>query len=52
MPQYNFKNNKGYLTKEHKEKILQYGYSDIHRKSYRIKSFESNLFYDKCNSEG
>lgn len=52
IPQYNFKNNKGYLTKEHKEKILQYGYSDIHRKSYRIKSFESNLFYDKCNSEG
>lgn len=43
-PQYNLKCNKGYLTKAHIESILKYGYTQIHRKSYRIKSLESNLF--------
>ncbi|RDU72750.1 ribonuclease HII [Helicobacter aurati] len=39
VPQYDFKNNKGYLTKTHKQRILKFGYCDFHRKSYRI-SFE------------
>lgn len=37
LPYFDFKNNKGYLTKIHKEKIKIHGYSDIHRKSYNIK---------------
>lgn len=40
-PQYDFNNNKGYLTKSHREKILQHGYSQVHRKSYHIKSFHT-----------
>jgi ribonuclease HII len=38
-PQYNFKQHKGYGTKEHIELIKKYGYTPIHRKSYEpIKS--------------
>lgn len=33
-PKYNFKKNKGYLTKEHIEAIKKFGISDIHRKSF------------------
>ena len=43
-PHYNFKENKGYLTKEHINSISQYGYTPIHRKSYYIKALESSLF--------
>jgi len=34
-PQYFFKKNKGYGTKEHLEALLQCGPSEIHRKSYK-----------------
>lgn len=34
-PQYNFKNNKGYGTKEHQEALVKYGVCEIHRKSYK-----------------
>ena len=34
---YNFIKNKGYGTKEHKEAIKKYGYSDFHRKSFKVK---------------
>jgi ribonuclease HII len=38
-PKYNFKQHKGYGTKEHIELIKKYGYTPIHRKSYEpIKS--------------
>ena len=38
-PNYNFKQHKGYGTKEHIELIKKYGYTPIHRKSYEpIKS--------------
>ncbi|MWV62302.1 ribonuclease HII [Helicobacter saguini] len=40
-PQYDFKKNKGYLTKSHIDSIKQYGLCEIHRKSYHIKSLES-----------
>lgn len=41
VPHYDFKSHKGYLTQSHKEKIMQYGYSPFHRKSYHIKSFNT-----------
>lgn len=34
-PQYNFKKNKGYPTKEHLAAIDKYGVLDCHRKSYK-----------------
>lgn len=33
-PQYNWKKNAGYLTKEHQDAILKYGVSKYHRKSF------------------
>ncbi len=36
-PEYGFKNHKGYGTKEHRDAIKKYGYSKIHRKSFRVK---------------
>ena len=33
-PQYNWKENAGYLTKEHSEAILKYGITPIHRKKF------------------
>ena len=33
-PQYGFAKHKGYPTKEHREAVLQYGASPIHRKSF------------------
>ncbi len=37
-PLYDFKNHKGYGTKEHVNLIRKYGYCEIHRKSFKIKS--------------
>jgi len=34
--QYNWKKNKGYPTKEHREAIRTYGITDHHRKSFRL----------------
>jgi ribonuclease HII len=34
-PQYNFRKNKGYPTKDHKNAIAEYGASPIHRKTFR-----------------
>ncbi|AUB31393.1 ribonuclease HII [Spiroplasma floricola] len=34
-PQYNFIKNKGYCTKEHQEKVKEYGALNIHRFSYK-----------------
>ena len=34
-PEYNFKKHKGYGTKEHMEKIKEYGACPIHRRSFR-----------------
>jgi len=36
-PQYHFEKHKGYGTKIHLEAIKQYGFSDLHRLSYKIK---------------
>tara|TARA_B100001029_G_C14942501_1_gene384015 strand:+ start:264 stop:851 length:588 start_codon:yes stop_codon:yes gene_type:complete len=35
-PQYNWKQNKGYPTKKHKEAIARYGISKFHRKSFNF----------------
>ncbi|MBC9798500.1 ribonuclease HII [Sinomicrobium weinanense] len=35
-PMYNWKKNKGYPTKEHREAIRKYGASKYHRKSFRL----------------
>ncbi len=43
-PEYNFKKHKGYITKEHIELIKKYGYSKIHRKSYKLKALNPTLF--------
>ena len=40
-PQYNFEKHKGYGTKAHIDVIIEYGYSDIHRKSFKIKRVEA-----------
>ncbi|HOP85980.1 MAG TPA: ribonuclease HII [Syntrophorhabdaceae bacterium] len=34
-PQYNFKENKGYPTREHRQAIERFGITPIHRKTYR-----------------
>ena len=35
-PMYNWKKNKGYPTKEHREAIKKYGPTKYHRKSFRL----------------
>lgn len=35
-PQYNWKKNKGYPTKEHREAIRQFGATKYHRKSFKL----------------
>ncbi len=35
-PEYGFKNHKGYATKEHKNNLLKYGFSEIHRKTFKF----------------
>ena len=35
-PMYNWKQNKGYPTKEHRAAILKYGITKYHRKSFRL----------------
>ncbi len=43
-PNYDFKSHKGYGTKSHIELIKKFGYSKIHRKSFRLKALEPSLF--------
>lgn len=35
-PMYNWKQNKGYPTKEHRDAIIKYGITKYHRKSFRL----------------
>ncbi|MBA6155998.1 ribonuclease HII [Tenacibaculum sp. S7007] len=35
-PQYNWKKNKGYPTKEHREAILEFGITPYHRKTFKL----------------
>ena len=43
-PMYNWKKNKGYPTKEHREAIKKYGITKYHRKSFRL--FKEQLQLD------
>ncbi|BAF69332.1 ribonuclease HII [Nitratiruptor sp. SB155-2] len=43
-PEYGFCKHKGYGTKEHIEAIQRYGFSPIHRKSFRPKALQPTLF--------
>lgn len=42
-PMYNWKQNKGYPTKEHREAIMKYGTTKYHRMSFRLLPEESDL---------
>lgn len=43
-PRYDFATHKGYASKAHIEAIAKYGYSEIHRKSFKLKVLEKGLF--------
>ena len=43
-PQYHFEKHKGYGTALHIKCIKEYGYCNIHRKSFKVKALESTLF--------
>ena len=43
-PMYNWKKNKGYPTKEHREAIKKHGPSPYHRKSFRLLPEQYKLF--------
>jgi len=43
-PQYGLELHKGYGTKTHIEAIKTHGYSEIHRKSFRLKALQPTLF--------
>jgi len=48
-PQYNWKNNKGYPTRQHIDAIKKYGITEFHRKSFCQKYFiNQSLSFDKC----
>ena len=42
-PRYGFDRHKGYATKEHLSAVSQYGYSDVHRRSFRPPSLFDRL---------
>ncbi len=46
-PQYNFLRNKGYGTREHREAILKFGRSKIHRRSFRVAGIDGLPFNQK-----
>lgn len=43
-PVFNWQKNKGYPTIQHRQAILEHGYSPYHRKSFVIKDFQLTLF--------
>lgn len=45
-PMYNWKKNKGYPTKEHREAIAKFGPSPYHRKSFRLLPKQLELNFD------
>lgn len=42
-PEYNWKKNKGYATKEHREMVLKYGLTRLHRKKFCAFYFQSKI---------
>ena len=43
-PEYGFEKHKGYGTAHHIEMVKKYGYSPIHRRSFKVKALEETLF--------
>lgn len=43
-PEYDWKTNKGYGTEKHRKTILKIGYSPLHRKSFKLKEQQLDLF--------
>lgn len=43
-PQYGFAKNKGYGSDAHIQAIRRYGYSEIHRKTFKLKALQPSLF--------
>ena len=43
-PEYGFEGHKGYGSATHIEAIRQYGYCEIHRKSFKLKVLQPSLF--------
>lgn len=43
-PQYQFSKNKGYASRQHIEAIEKYGYTPIHRKTFKLKKLSGQLF--------
>ncbi len=48
-PEYEFCKHKGYGTKAHIEKIKAFGYSSLHRKSFKLKALEEYFLQTKDN---
>lgn len=44
-PQYNFASHKGYGTALHVKQIDEFGYCDLHRKSFKIKSLQQKSLF-------
>ena len=42
---YSFAKHKGYITKQHIAEIKKYGFSDIHRKSYKLKALNQPTLF-------
>ena len=43
-PNFSFSSHKGYCTLNHIDEILEHGYTDIHRRSYKLKALQGELF--------
>ncbi|WP_251621315.1 ribonuclease HII [Odoribacter lunatus] len=45
-PMYNWKQNKGYPTQEHRDKIKEFGITDFHRRSFNLTDPQLKLNFD------
>ena len=43
-PNYSFSHHKGYGTQSHIEEIIEFGYTEIHRRSFKLKAVQGELF--------
>lgn len=50
-PEYMFEQHKGYGTKLHREMILEYGRSPIHRKTFKVKGYDDDPYRKRLIEE-
>lgn len=43
-PNYTFSSHKGYCTTAHIDEIMEFGYTEIHRRSFKLKAIQGDLF--------